>query len=266
MFPFDRHEQLRQNLSAYADGELSPRDTARVEAHLATCDDCYSVLDGLRMTSAALGGLPVANAPRSFALTPELANAPSTPPASRSSPAYANGLRLAAAGLAVALAVVMVVDRSNFGGEGDSGGSQVQGLDGRLSETLGATEESAADQGAFGGQADSAAGTPQATGGPAASAAPLASSPPSAFGAAPSEEYPARASEAPQPAVGDTGGENNTETESSGDETATGGDETKADGNDFDGMAVVEVVLGALLVATLTGLALVWVAKRRRSV
>jgi hypothetical protein len=160
----------------------------------------------------------------------------------------------------------MVVDRSNFGGEGDSGGSQVQGLDGRLSETLGATEESAADQGAFGGQADSAAGTPQATGGPAASAAPLASSPPSAFGAAPSEEYQARASEAPQLAAGDTGGENNTETESSGDETATGGDETKADGNDFDGMAVVEVVLGALLVATLTGLALVWVAKRRRSV
>lgn len=256
MFLLDRHERLRRNLSAYADGELSVRDTAHAEAHLAICDDCRSVLNGLRMASAALAGLPAADTPRSFALSPEMADSPSAQPAPRSAPAYANGLRFTAAGLAVALAVVMVADRSNFGGEGDSGGSQVQGLDGRLSENFGAAEnESAIDSAtASSGQQDAAADVPVATSGPEAPSELLVG------------DADTRASAAPEVAGGNTDDENVLETESTGKATADeAGSERPAKGDSVDTLTVVEVVLTAFLAAVVVALSLTWFAQRRRA-
>jgi hypothetical protein len=69
------------------------------------------------MTSTAVSGLETAPLPRSFTLTPEMVRTPE-PAASQSSlPAVNTGMRLAAAGLAVALAGVMIVDRASLGGD-----------------------------------------------------------------------------------------------------------------------------------------------------
>lgn len=39
-FEADRHDELRKQLPWYATGQLSPEDRARVEAHLAVCEEC----------------------------------------------------------------------------------------------------------------------------------------------------------------------------------------------------------------------------------
>jgi len=46
-------------LSAYLDGELDPTTLARVETHLAGCDDCTMVLEEFRETIRLSGGLTV---------------------------------------------------------------------------------------------------------------------------------------------------------------------------------------------------------------
>lgn len=47
------HEECRENLSAYLDGELPPQGRLAVEAHLAGCPACAAELAGLRGVSAA---------------------------------------------------------------------------------------------------------------------------------------------------------------------------------------------------------------------
>ena len=118
MYPFNRHERLRESLSAHIDGRLSEHDRVRVESHLGACQACRAEIAGLRAAREALRGLPLAEAPRSFALTPEMTGAPSRPVAT-SYPALNAGMRLTAAGLAVALAVLMFVD-PNGGSESES--------------------------------------------------------------------------------------------------------------------------------------------------
>ncbi len=115
MFWFDRHRRFRSQLSAYIDGELDPPAAARLEAHLGECAPCRTELEQLRATVAALRELPEAEAPRSFALSPERAavRRPAVPAAP-----LAFGARMAAAGVAVALAAVLVVDVGDLGGNG----------------------------------------------------------------------------------------------------------------------------------------------------
>ena len=72
---FDRlfkseHQRVAEMLSAYLDGELSPKEQARVEKHLARCADCAQNLHTLRQTVALLGQLPPVAVPRSFAIHP----------------------------------------------------------------------------------------------------------------------------------------------------------------------------------------------------
>jgi hypothetical protein len=52
-----RHERVVALLSDYLDGALSGRQAARVEAHLARCQDCRSSLAGLERTVGLLRGL-----------------------------------------------------------------------------------------------------------------------------------------------------------------------------------------------------------------
>jgi hypothetical protein len=120
MFPFDRHTRLRESLSAYIDGALTDVERTRLESHLTTCDACRSVLDGLRVASEALRGLPAIAAPRSFSLTEAMVQVPAPAPAGYS-PVLNTAMRLSAGGLAVALAAVMVVDRADLGGDGNGG-------------------------------------------------------------------------------------------------------------------------------------------------
>ncbi len=115
MFWFNRHRRLRDQLSAYIDGELDASATERLEHHLAECGGCRQEMEQLRATVAALQELPAVEPPRSFTLRPERVAA--RPPMPVASP-LALGARIAAAGVAAALAVVLVVDLGHFGGDG----------------------------------------------------------------------------------------------------------------------------------------------------
>lgn len=110
------HRKVRESLSAYLDGELSPAQARAVESHLERCRACREELEGLRMVARALRSLPQADPSRSFALGPEAVDL-----AERPSPLWRLdvGLRLATAGLAVALAIVLVADLRG-GGPGQS--------------------------------------------------------------------------------------------------------------------------------------------------
>ena len=72
------HQRVGEMLSAYMDGELSPKEQARVEKHLAQCADCAQNLHTLRQTVALLGQLSPVAVPRSFAIRPaQVAQRPS---------------------------------------------------------------------------------------------------------------------------------------------------------------------------------------------
>jgi hypothetical protein len=62
------HEYVDKRLSAYVDGELSARETARVKAHLEVCKDCRDDLAALRWTKNLLQETPTVPLPRSFVL------------------------------------------------------------------------------------------------------------------------------------------------------------------------------------------------------
>jgi hypothetical protein len=115
---FWRRHRFSDQLSAYIDNQLSPRQRERLETHLATCEACRRRLDELRATVGALGALPLEEAPRSFALSPGQVE-PRPKPAAVAG--LAIPLRLASAGLAFALAVVLVVDLAGVG-VGDEAG------------------------------------------------------------------------------------------------------------------------------------------------
>lgn len=72
---FDRlikseHKRVEEMLSAYLDGELSPKEQARVEKHLTRCADCAQNLHTLQQTVVLLEQLPPVAVPRSFAIRP----------------------------------------------------------------------------------------------------------------------------------------------------------------------------------------------------
>ena len=72
------HQRVGEMLSAYLDGELSPKEQTRVEKHLAQCADCAQNLHTLRQTVALLGQLSPVAVPRSFAIRPaQVAQRPS---------------------------------------------------------------------------------------------------------------------------------------------------------------------------------------------
>ena len=116
MLWFDRHRRLRDRLSAYIDGELDPPAAHRLESHLAECERCRLELEQLRATVSGLQDLPELEPPRSFKLSPEWVAAPR--PRLPAAPPLAFGARIAAAGLAAALAAVLVVDLGDIGGNG----------------------------------------------------------------------------------------------------------------------------------------------------
>ncbi len=103
------HRRVRNKLALYLDGELSLGDQRRLEDHLAACEACRIELAELRAVKRALGSIPLEDAPRSFALTPGMLEGPRRSGASTLR-RLEMASRLAAAGLAVALAVVLVAD------------------------------------------------------------------------------------------------------------------------------------------------------------
>jgi len=163
MFRPGAHRRFRESLSPYLDGEMETAAAERLEAHLAACEDCRLELQQLRATAVALHDLPDVQTPRSFALSPERAAA-RRPLTGAASP-LALGMRLAAAGVAVALAAVLVVDLGGLAGDNQAGTTAPQAAADRNGEYLAPTDSSAAP-GAEGAQtpaAGSDTGTPSET-------------------------------------------------------------------------------------------------------
>ena len=63
-----RHEPDVNALSARLDEQLDAAAAARLDEHVASCEACRIVRDGLRATRDALRAMPVATPPRSFRL------------------------------------------------------------------------------------------------------------------------------------------------------------------------------------------------------
>ena len=155
MFRPGAHRRFRESLSPYIDREL--------EAHLAACEGCRLELQQLRATASALHDLPEVQVPRSFALSPERAAVRRRPLTGAAAP-LALGMRLAAAGVAVALAAVLVVDLGGLGGDNQAGTTAPQAASDRSTEYAVPTDSAAAPS-AEGAQtpAGSDTGTPSKT-------------------------------------------------------------------------------------------------------
>jgi hypothetical protein len=110
-----RHRRFRRDLSAYLDNMLPERARRRLEAHLDACQACRQELAELRSTVEALGGLPMAEVPRLFALAAAPVAEVRPRPAVRR---LEFGLRLATATAAFALALVVIGDIAGLPGGG----------------------------------------------------------------------------------------------------------------------------------------------------
>jgi len=97
----NEHELCQEDLSAYLDGELKPRQRAVVEKHLKTCAQCRADLESLRHTVALLRMVPTVRLPRSF-LLPAAETA-------RQRPVQRQGFGYATLRLATAVATVLLV-------------------------------------------------------------------------------------------------------------------------------------------------------------
>ena len=108
----------KEMMSAYLDDALITKETAQVDFHMSSCDVCVLETDELRSVISVLQTMPTVPAPRSFAIpVPARAWVPE-PSRAWWSPSPLVGLRAAAAGAAIALAIVLGGDIS--GGLGSS--------------------------------------------------------------------------------------------------------------------------------------------------
>ena len=104
-----RNHPDEDDISAFLDRELKmlPR-SIELSAHFETCESCRATLEELRSVQALIAGLPNVAAPRSFALTPEMAGVTMREkPVRRASLAFAP---------AVALTVLVALLALDFGG------------------------------------------------------------------------------------------------------------------------------------------------------
>jgi len=72
----DIHATVKENLSAFLDGELSAKDAALLEKHLAACGGCAWEKQTLEQTRTLLAQVPRVAVPRSFALREAQVRAP----------------------------------------------------------------------------------------------------------------------------------------------------------------------------------------------
>lgn len=229
------HRRFRESLSAYIDGELRASAVERLEAHLAACEGCRLELEQLRATAAALRDLPKAQAPRSFTLSPE--RAAGRRPLTGATAPLALGMRLAAAGVAVALAAVLVVDLGGLAEDNEAGTTAPQML------------------------ADEDAAVPGAEDSAGYATTPEAPSERTSGGAAPAVSPSAEGddSELAQPATGAV------ETPAAGPEEVRSPLASQEDDDGgIDALVVVEIGLGVTLgLLALGGLALAYAGRKR---
>jgi hypothetical protein len=136
-----RHPVRREDLSAYLDERLPPRERDRLDEHLAACSRCRRELEELRVVVRALQGLSHVPVRRSFRLSPEQVEA--TRVAAR--PTWAHGaLGAVAATAAIVFAVLLAGDLLTLEGVEDAaapaGGAPAGLMSQRAEEALEADE------------------------------------------------------------------------------------------------------------------------------
>jgi len=111
------HGRWRKQLDAYVDGELTPPEHARFDAHVASCARCARQVEDARALNAILRSMPEVPAPRSFRLTPEMANQAraASAPVARPSRVPLFVAQLATGVAVAALATVFAFDRLSSG-------------------------------------------------------------------------------------------------------------------------------------------------------
>ena len=284
----NKHSRSRKRLSPYIDGQLSPRERTTLEAHLAGCDACLRQLDELRATISAVGGLGDVEPSRSFALTPQMLERRAATPAA-SVPPLATGMRLAGAGVALALAIVVVGDFASMGG-GDrasdgvgmrqaaeiqtndfdnsdaAGGAAAPAASGAAEDraTIGADRASPDDVAASeektetcpssaGDAGDAASSPPPEPPAGAPSAGELAA-------CAPTADAPAAAEIAPDAGTPPA----NADLSRNGEEDEVAGPaESTSQGGGVSTLTVLEIVLGGALLALAGGIGIEYVLRRR---
>lgn len=115
-----RHQTDIEALSAYLDGRLEASRASAVIAHVAACETCRTVLEGMRSTRAMLRAMPSVDAPRSFRLRQaDVEAAPRVP--ARTSPM----LRWSPVAAGVAAAVFVVVLGADLATRDSGGGASL---------------------------------------------------------------------------------------------------------------------------------------------
>jgi hypothetical protein len=265
MLWLNKHARLRGKLSPYIDGQLSRRDRVALEDHLAGCENCRDELADLRAAISAIGGLGDAEPPRSFALTPQMLERPSvSPPAP--TPPIATGMRLAGAGVAVALAMLLIGDIGGLGGgmngADEEGGSAATSVDERAMQfdAAGAENDSAATRAAAPAEAEVIGSSADKTEGcvPAAqmsdTGAPAGASPESNAYCAPASPSDLAAAAGDQESA-EEGGE--------GEVSASPALDSGEDG--ISTLTLVEMILAGSLLALIGGIAVEYLLRRRRA-
>ena len=247
------HRRFQERLSAYLDGEVGADEAYALQAHLDSCDSCAAEFADLRMASAALAELPEVEVPRSFALTPDLVGRAA--PQAYGARSASTGFRLAGGALAAALAVVLVLDAGGIVGNGRGapagGGDEFPRAAYDMTSSAAAsppeTDGSAAEQGgAASGEIEEATPKIAADGGKRTAETPTPT--PKAT------ELPGAA--AAQPGL--NGLDNNDN------ETLATGDLNKDSDDGLSALTVTEIVLAALLGASIIGSVAATYAGRRR--
>ena len=285
MLWLNTHASSRKRLSPYIDGQLSPKERTTLEAHLAGCDACRRELAELRATISAVGGLADVESPRSFALLPRMLERRVAVPLA-AVPPLATGMRLAGAGLAVALAVVLIGDLGSFGGNSDSSreetGALRQAAELRTadSDTNDAGGDAAAPAATGAAEQYATVGADRASADDLAAAGEKTESCPSSSGEA--RDAAASAAAAPVPSAASAGGfiacapaagEAVPESETpanveplSADEEREGTESATADSEEDGGVStltVLEIILAGGLIALVGGIGIEYVLRRR---
>ena len=276
MFDFlSRHPYAPATADAFADGELRGADAAGFERHIQSCAACAYRVAETRALREALAALPPVEAPRSFAITPEMAAAARPARAAARTPVYLTFARAGAALSVAAFATVAAISAfdSSSGTRGPdqaaetlaSGGAPAfEAAASDNSSTAGAPlpEATAALAPSTGGDAS---GSGSGTVAPLASATPV----PPATGRDTSTPAPAPATAAPgsraledgslyasSPAAGDA------DAQSIPKDAFQVGPAEKAPDDDSDALLFG---FGGLAVAAVSGLGALELARRRRS-
>ncbi len=100
-------------ISSYVDSALSNKEIEQVDFHIASCGFCAQKIDEIRAVVGVLRAMPTVPAPRSFAIPIPARSWVPEPSRPWWSPTPLMGLRAAAAGAAIALAVVFAGDLSS---------------------------------------------------------------------------------------------------------------------------------------------------------